>query len=228
MQSGFSVVLVADLHGRAARLRELPRADLFLAAGDISNFGPVEAVLRALEIAAARYPRVRAVLGNCDPPAAAPELGSRGWDLHLHPSRIGPCLFFGIAGSNPTPAFTPYEWEEPACLAEAGPAVEAAAGQDDGPAGACRVLVSHAPPLGSGADQVGSGRHVGSRAVADIARRLGAGLVLCGHIHEARGVFRWEERWVVNPGPFRHGYFARITVPAAGREGPEIRLERLD
>jgi len=235
---GLRVVLVADIHGHASRLRELPEADLLLVGGDVSNFGKPADVVRTLDEAQIRFPLVRAVLGNCDPPAAGPLIAKRGWDLHHNvfryepteastgPARRGACLFFGLAGSNQTPAFTPYEWDDAACLIESDPVVEAVAA--DGVAAAVhRVLVSHAPPLGSGADEVPGGRHVGSRCVAEIARRLDVQLVVCGHIHEARGIFAWEGRTVVNPGPLRDGFFATAILPPCPGTGPRITLRRL-
>ncbi len=255
---GWRAVLVADIHGRMERLGQLPEADLLLVSGDVSHFGKPGEVVRILEEAQARFPLVRAVLGNCDPPAAGPLIAKRGWDLHhsvfqtrrdesaaglgkapasrasrgresRHATsavRFGPCLFFGLAGSNPTPAFTPYEWDDASCLIESEPVVGALAA--DGTAAAVyRVLVSHAPPLGSGADVVPSGRNVGSRCVAEIARRLDVHLVVCGHIHEARGIYAWDGRTVVNPGPLRDGFFATLTFPPAVKAAPSIMLGRL-
>lgn len=221
---GYHVVLVADIHGRAERLCDLPDADLLVVAGDISNFGTPSGVVRILERAQERFPVVRAVLGNCDPPEAGPMIAKQGWNLHLCPAGIGPCLFFGLAGSNPTPAFTPFEWDDDARLTESEPAVNAVATKTGSLGIIHRVLVSHAPPLGSGADVVPGGRHVGSRCAAEIARRLDVGYVFCGHIHEARGVFSWEGCTVINPGPLRDGHFATFFFPSKRTGNPEIEL----
>ena len=47
----------------------------------------------------------------------------------------------------------------------------------------------------------------GSTAVRDFIDRVQPGLVLCGHIHEARGQARLGSSVVVNCGPARSGHY---------------------
>jgi len=203
-----NAVFITDLHGRSEVLKRLPSADLLIVGGDITHFGDAAEAVAVLASVAGRYERVLAVPGNCDRPGVARALDERGWGGHLTPVLVQDVLFFGVGGSNPTPAFTPNEWNEKQMLAEAGPVVESAARTQ----ARLRILVSHAPPLGSGADRLTTGRCAGSRAVADLAQALDVQWVLCGHIHEARGVFDWDGRCVVNPGPLRDGWFCRLEI----------------
>ncbi len=60
------------------------------------------------------------------------------------------------------------------------------------------VVASHAPPWGV-LDRVLGGRHVGSRALLDLAHEIDFGIWLCGHAHEGSGrESRIDGRPVVN------------------------------
>jgi len=48
------------------------------------------------------------------------------------------------------------------------------------------ILLSHAPPYGY-LDKIHSGKHVGSKFLLDAIKKNSPKLVLCGHIHEAKG-----------------------------------------
>lgn len=69
------------------------------------------------------------------------------------------------------------------------------------------IVVSHGPPLGTQCDVVGSGTHVGSRALRRFVERHAPALVLSGHIHESPRVTnafrdRIGDTAIVNPGQF--------------------------
>jgi Icc-related predicted phosphoesterase len=69
------------------------------------------------------------------------------------------------------------------------------------------VFVLHSPPRNTHCDQIGAGRHVGSRAIRRFIERRQPPLVLCGHIHESPRVsssYRdtLGRTVVVNPGQF--------------------------
>jgi len=197
------IVFVTDIHRARAQLPQLPPADALVLGGDLTHFGTVAAVRTLLEtVAHGRWGAVLAVLGNCDPPGAEPVLREYGAALDGYVRRVKGVRFLGVSGSNPTPFRTPYEWND---AERRGSVPETAAAS-------ATVLVAHAPPYGSGAGCLENGRDVGSRAVAEIAKAVAPAAVLCGHIHEARGVFTWAGTTVVNPGPFCHGYYAWITI----------------
>jgi Icc-related predicted phosphoesterase len=61
----------------------------------------------------------------------------------------------------------------------------------------CDVLVTHEPPAGT-LDLALSGRHIGTRAVLDLVRRVRPRVLACGHVHEAGGVARLDDTLVVN------------------------------
>ena len=174
------IYLAADIHGSATAAQmirddlEQFRPDVFLAAGDVTHFGPV---------------------------AFAEDL-FRGLAVNLHGRKVvvGGHPFVGIGGANPTPFGTPFELSEEEIGSTLCDLMEPGA-----------FLVSHAPPRGY-VDAVLSGDHVGSIAVRQIIDDFEPPLVVCGHIHEARGVAHHGPTTIVNPGPAREGHRALIDV----------------
>jgi len=202
------LLFITDIHGRGDGFDRLPGAEVAVLGGDLTQFGTVADVGAVLDQVGGRFPRVLAVLGNCDPPAGEAVLGARNVSLHGRTAEAGGVLFAGYGGSNTTPFRTPNEWREE----DVAPVLGALAP----PAGLPVVLVSHAPPRGSGADRLPNGASAGSEAVAAWVRAQRPALVLCGHIHEAVGQFAFEETTVVNPGAFRAGRYALIEVAPDG------------
>lgn len=206
------IFVAADIHGSPtapAWIREgivTHRPDVFVAAGDITNFGPVayaDAFLSGLPVPTLAVP------GNCDPRAVLPVLNRLGVNLHGRKVTIGGRPFVGIGGSNPTPFGTPFELSEEDIFRTLRPLMEREA-----------VLVSHAPPRGI-VDAIRSGDHVGSTSVRRIVEEFQPPLVLCGHIHEARGIEKLGATTVVNPGPASEGHSALLEING------EVRAELL-
>ena len=61
------------------------------------------------------------------------------------------------------------------------------------------ILLSHAPPYGY-LDKIHSEKHVGSKTLLRAIKRFQPPLVLCGHIHEAKGEARIGKTKVYNLG----------------------------
>jgi Icc-related predicted phosphoesterase len=197
------ILVAADVHGsREApqlirdRTREL-KPDVVVLAGDLTHFGPAESARKLLS--GIPVPTL-AVPGNCDPRDLVPLLESLGIGLHARKAAIGGHMFVGIGGSNPTPFRTLFESTEEEILASARPLMERGA-----------ILVSHAPPKGF-VDTIRSGEHVGSTSIRAIVDEFEPPLVLCGHIHEARGVARHGRTTIVNSGPAVEGHMALATI----------------
>jgi len=197
------IYLAADIHGSAKAAQmihgdlERFRPDVFLAAGDVTHFGPVafaEELFHGLGV------RTLAVPGNCDPRELVPVLDRLAVNLHGRKVVVGGHPFVGIGGANPTPFGTPFEISEEEIGSTLRDLMEPRA-----------FLVSHAPPRGY-VDVVRSGDHVGSIAVREIINEFEPPLVVCGHIHEARGVAHHGPTTIVNPGPAREGHRALIDV----------------
>lgn len=59
------------------------------------------------------------------------------------------------------------------------------------------ILVSHGPPHGRG-DWTLDGRNAGSRSLFDLIEKQQPELVVCGHLHDARGVYRQGKSTIIN------------------------------
>lgn len=207
------ILMAADFHASrdaAKMVRDhivTHRPDVFVAGGDLTNFGPVAFVRELLGGLAVP---VLAVPGNCDPRDVVPVLDDLGVNLHGKQVSLMGRTFVGVGGSNPTPFGTPFELTEDEILAAVRPLMVAGS-----------VLVSHPPPKGH-VDAIHSGAHVGSSSIRAIVEEFQPPLVLCGHIHEARGVARHGRTTIVNPGPAFEGRSAIIDL-----EGDEAHVDLL-
>lgn len=210
------ILFISDLHGQVDALPALPKADLMVVGGDFTQFGTTEDVATVLSQVRKRPEPCLAVLGNLDPKAAEALLAEQDISLQLQERQLGGRSLFGIGGANATPFNTPYEWTDDDLAAQlmAMPTVSSP----------LDILVAHAPPHASGADRLKNGNAVGSQAVADLVQRRLPTLVLCGHIHEAAGIYSFAAALVVNPGPFGpQGHFACIDWPD-GQNAPTVWL----
>ncbi|MBQ6471215.1 MAG: metallophosphoesterase family protein [Victivallales bacterium] len=196
------ILFFSDLHNETDALTRLPDADLVLMGGDFTTAGTHAQLSSMIQAVAHRFPAFLGVVGNMDPGTAGEALLNQSG--HGLPATPTLCLdrfrMMGLGGGNPSPFHTPYEWSE-----------EEQESRLTGLAGPLDILVTHAPPLGFGADMLPNGMHVGSQAIANLVARLRPALHLCGHIHEAAGIFNENGTILVNPGPFgAHGNHAVI------------------
>jgi Icc-related predicted phosphoesterase len=201
------LLAVTDFHNTFDRLPDIlkkaGKVDGTLVAGDLTQFGPTEKAKAVLD---ALPKPVLAVPGNCDKRDIVDLLRAEDCNLHENKFRLGGVTFIGIGGSNPTPFNTPFELSEEHIQST----LERLLHDVKGPA----VLVSHAPPKGY-QDEIPGGIHVGSTAVAHMAPKFVA--VVCGHIHEARGISHSGRTIIVNPGPASVGNAAILEIDDSGR-----------
>lgn len=199
------IFAIADPHGNYSKIKGLlekaGKIDLALVAGDITNFGPDE---KALELFKLFDVPVLAVPGNCDHPSILKVLDdSKAVNLHQRSYTVDNTVFIGSGGSNPTPFCTPFEIQECDIAPELEEMVKVAESNN-----MKIVLLTHAPPYGV-LDEIPSG-HVGCTSFSALIGK--AELIVCGHIHEARGVVRTKGTVVVNPGMAAAGYAALIEM----------------
>ncbi len=204
------IVAVADIHGSYGAVerildREQP-FDVVVVAGDVTTKGTPGEMGSALRAILSRGRPVVAVAGNMDPPLLEQSLLDLGVSLNGRGVVIGDAGFFGVSASPATPFHTPYEIgeEEIARRAEAGWAEVASA--------RWKIFVPHAPPHRTRLDRTFWGMHVGSTAVRHFIERTGPHVVVCGHIHEARGVDAIGETQMVNCGPAAKGSYAVVSI----------------
>lgn len=176
---------------------------MILIAGDITDFGPDE---HANELLNMFGKPTMAIPGNCDLQTILKVLDdSKATNLHNTSKRIDDITFIGLGGSNPTPFDTPFELSEAEIESNLEKLIKEA---ENDPDSNTIVLLTHAPPYGT-VDKIPIG-HAGSTAIKKFLGRVD--LIVCGHIHEARGVMKVGKTVVVNPGMVSGGNGAVITT----------------
>lgn len=213
------LLTITDLHGQAAVLERILKAagevDAILMGGDLTTFGEPEDAMRLVRQAQAIGPPVWAVAGNCDSARIDQELAELGISLQ---GRGLVVQGIGLHGLSAMPLWRgdmyQFSEEELASLLAAGYAQIAGA--------ACHVVLSHAPPRGV-CDRTRFFQHVGSTALRAFIERTQPALVLCGHIHEARGVDRIGSTVVANCGAALAGFYAIAEVNEAAEVKVELR-----
>ncbi len=193
------ILAITDIHGRQNINKELTEliidSDVVIIAGDITDFGGEKDADKILKELLVLNENILAVPGNCDTPGVNKTLTNLGINLHGTMKKINDVAIYGLGGSNESPFNTPQEYRDSE--------IETILKQFKKDKSArFHIIVSHPPPVKTKVDKVFLGHHVGSKAVRGIIERFQPDLVICGHIHEARGVDRIGKTVVINPGPF--------------------------
>jgi hypothetical protein len=204
------ILAFSDIHGGTGVvekvLRREPAADLVILAGDITTNGNAldaeEALRRMLVIG---LPLV-AVAGNMDPRPVEEVLRRSGVSIDARGVMFGDVGVFGVSAAPISPLRTPNEIEEEEILRRAE------AGWNDLAAARWKVFVPHAPPKATRLDRIFTGQHVGSTAVRGFIENRQPDVVVCGHIHEARGMDRLGKSVLVNCGPAGRGYYVSMVI----------------
>jgi Icc-related predicted phosphoesterase len=141
-----------------------------------------------------------------DSPAIDARLADLGVALDGRGVRLEDVGVFGVSAAPISPLATPYELDDE----ELERRIERGYGDVEH----CRIVLfcPHAPPAGTRCDRVATGEHVGSAVIRGFIDRTHPDLVLCGHIHEARGIDEIGRTRVVNPGPVSRGHYAVVDV----------------
>lgn len=217
-------LVTTDLHSspRAAEAirhgLEVGKFDVHICLGDIITFRPME----YLEDLFADPPLpTYTVPGNTDSDEARARLRELGRDIHFKRVDLGDVAIAGAGGCTPPPFRTAFVVEEDEYSREVPPVLEGAT-----------VLASHGPVHGILDRSFFGGMHVGSKALFEAVERARPRVVLCGHIHEARGIvqYDWETHRIeahemnrleyslpnstmfFNPGPAKDGYLGILEI----------------
>lgn len=205
------ILAIADVHGRTNFDKKVAQiitsADLVIIAGDITNFGGEKEAQSILENFVALNKKIFVVPGNCDLLSVNDVLTREGSNLHGEMKIIENITFCGVGGCSKTPFHTPQEYSE----SEIEELLHRFNKKENT---RFHILVSHAPPYKTKADKIFLGLHVGSRTIRNFIETFQPDLVVCGHIHEARGSDKIGNTIIINPGPFPKHY-AVITLAEA-------------
>jgi uncharacterized protein len=219
-ENGMKIIGISDIHGDIAAIKkirdEIISADLILIAGDITHFGTSADAEKIISEILQLNKNIMAVPGNCDDKSVAVYLDSTGISadrkaITMHSFNL---TVLGMGGSVTTPVRTPNTCpeEEYRMFLEKSEIIP-------------DILLIHQPPYNTAADMVMGIKHVGSPAVRSFIDRIKPSLCLCGHIHESSGSALYGRTLVVNPGPFKNGFYSVITAGDSGSF--EARLLRI-
>ncbi|MBN2216823.1 MAG: metallophosphoesterase family protein [Pirellulales bacterium] len=214
------LLAATDVHSDMDRFSRILDAagpvDVVLLGGDLTNFGSARDAEAIVRMAGAEGARVLAVAGNCDSASIDAHLAELGVSLFRRGIAVDGVGFVGMSAMPPWQR-TMYHFseEELADTLETGRRQLASVEP--------LVVLSHCPPHDTRLDRTTFGRHVGSTALRAFVDRVEPELVVCGHIHEARGVDRLGRTTLVNCGPANRGCYAVIELTAGGNPVVELR-----
>lgn len=206
------VLALGDLHGSQSAAERIVTAaqaegklDVILLAGDLTRFFTLYQLTGIVGVFLRTGVPVLAVAGNCDGPDVQHELERLGCSIGGRGLAVAGLGFCGVPGA---PRNHGHTWE----VEESQLAAWLEQGYAELGGCATKVLLTHSPPAG-----IPDGMP-GSTAIAQAVLRLDFDLVVCGHIHEARGITRAPagRPLVVNCGCARDGHYAVIEI--SGRD----------
>jgi len=178
------ILIFSDIHGDSRALEQIVAqpADIYIAAGDLSNFR--RGLDRCGEILKPLGERLWVLPGNHethdDMRAFCDHFGFVDFHRQVRTleSSQGATQWAGLGYSNITPFNTPGEYSED----EIAKALAAFEGNNP------LYLVVHFPPLGTNLDEFAPGKHGGSPTLRQWVERIQPVYLFCGHIHEAAGM----------------------------------------
>ena len=200
---------ISDIHGATKPIDEsaplIREADWVVIAGDITRTKTRAEAADVIACLEQYSTRILAVHGNWDRLEVKDYLEEKGYSLHGKGRMLDGIGFFGVGGSSPTPLNTATEYTEE----EIALALRTGYGQVH--AASWIVLISHAPPRGV-RDRSFLGLRGGSHSVKAFLEEHPVSLCLCGHIHEAAGIERFQGTLVANSGSFKRGHYVSIDI----------------
>jgi len=210
---------VVDVHDRfesvPAAIAQIGDVDLLVIGGDLTTGGSPEDAELAIEAWKPLAPRLLALAGNMDSAAIDERLDKLGVALDARGFSFGDIGVFGVSAAPLSPLQTPYELADDELERRIERGFTSVAGSR------ITVFCPHAPPARTSCDRLRSGEHVGSGVIRAFVEREQPDIVLCGHIHEARGEDRIGRSRIVNPGPVSAGHYAVVDIDGQA----EVRLD---
>ena len=198
------LLVISDLHAHNDVLDKMDdifkQADAVLFAGDFAECFKPETGDEALEKLCSKHDTIFAVLGNCDNEVFMGDLEEK--DICVEKALLfhEGLAFAGSGGGTKFTGKTEFERTEEECLSDFDIVVNSVEQGGDNSLWNNTILISHNPPKGKVVDAVNTELHAGSQMFTDFILEHKPLAVICGHIHEGRGVEKIGETTVINPG----------------------------
>ncbi len=204
------ILALGDIHGAYAKTEEIlireTAYDLILISGDVTTHGSPAEALNAIKQFQTHGKPIFTVTGNMDSPEIDDALIKRECSINAKGVIIGDVGFFGVSAAPFSFLHTPYEISEDEILRRAE------SGWNDVKNVLWKVFVSHTPPYKTKLDRTLMGKHVGSTAIRTFLEQYHPNVVVCGHIHEARGIDTLGTSQIINCGTAAKGYYAIVEI----------------
>jgi Icc-related predicted phosphoesterase len=206
------LLALSDIHGNKQCVRRIlahaaqqpGKPEAIVIAGDLTNWGSPDEAIQIIELCEAYVPQVLTVSGNCDDELIEKYIVKHGNSLTGRGRVVNEVGFFGVSCGTPHLGNT---WE----VSEEVMAGWLQGGHREIADTPRKVLVTHSPPHGM-VDFAWTKKHGGSHAVRAALDQYDIQLVLCGHIHEARGLMRYNHTTIINCGAAWMGFYATIEL----------------
>ena len=202
------ILAITDTHGRDDIVKKIVDGeggnDVIVLGGDITADGTLQEGWA--DILSDRCPVILGVAGNMDSISVDKIMEQGGHSLNGKGTILAGVGFFGVSGVPHSPLNAPYEISEEEIL------LRAEEGLRQVHAAPVKVFVPHAPPFDTPLDKMFLGKHVGSKSVRLFIDRYQPDVVICGHIHEARGMTTIGKTKVINCGMAGKGYYGVVTI----------------
>ena len=211
------LLVISDLHAHNDVLDKMDdifkQADAVLFAGDFAECFKPETGDEALEKLCSKHDTIFAVLGNCDNEVFLGDLEDK--DISVEKALVfhEGLAFAGSGGGTKFTGKTEFERTEEECLSDFDIVVNSVEQGGDSSLWGNTILISHNPPKGTTVDAVNADLHAGSPMFTSFIKEHKPLAVICGHIHEGRGVEKIGETTVINPGSLgEKGTYVWLTV----------------
>jgi len=217
---GFSlkILAIADLHDRWEKLESVKdlvkglEPDLIAVCGDLHDGGSLDQTRFSAQALANLELPVLIVPGNTDPREFAEEIWREmGFSiLHRTSCAIEGFGFIGVGGIVPRDQSRigdprRYYFSDEEVYQSLANSHEKISGLER------KIVLTHQPPRGV-LDTLYNGQDSGSRGLKKFIEDFGPDLLICGHIHEARGEASLGKTLMVNAGELRQGNCAVIEL----------------
>jgi uncharacterized protein len=205
------LLALADIHGDLKKLYKLvdsldEKPDAVVVAGDLTPFGPGELVPKIESALKKMSKYVFVIPGNEDSDEVRERMDRMKLNMHGKEMKLGDTKLVGFEGArwieDGGEVFIKYDPVHDMLKKGKGK----------------KVLVTHVPPFDTQADKLWTGHHVGSPFLRSLIEDYNPDIVICGHIHESRGVEKLGKTTVINTGALADGYAAWIDTDSGETE----------
>jgi len=217
LDENIDIVIISDVHGDVENLlsyldkiKEF-KFDMIICPGDFTDVGVPKGftqedvarlIIKELKMLGKGF---LCVPGNVDTRGVIDILENENVSIHGRGAKFKGFGFYGFGGAK-TPFQTNIEpGEEELRLGLENGWKDVKDSKD-------KIQVTHSPPHGTKIDVIQGGLHVGSKAVRSYIETHEPILAISAHIHEARGVDKVKNTFLINSGKFSEGYFGLINI----------------